>query len=242
MESENFSSPCGSLPDRSGPNVQTPSPSNIAAKTPMSANLRERLRKTRRSFNSPFIVPKRLKIECQSEGGGSTNPDTNIGNSHSPGEACCVRAGVTTGTESLCNKVVKGQPETSTTGECQRFHCTAAQTIRTPAMSPSSNSFPATTEPQQLLEEKERLQSKVREKEEVLRRLKMVQMYRAKNNLAELGSLIEKWRKSSQSLLYELQVALSTDIKPTLTQLIDSLAVEDKLLHYNRLEEDFIDA
>ncbi|XP_041065745.1 swi5-dependent recombination DNA repair protein 1 homolog isoform X3 [Carcharodon carcharias] len=95
---------------------------------------------------------------------------------------------------------------------------------------------------QHLLEERERLQREVREKEELLRRLKMVQMYRAKNNLAELGSLIEKWRKSSQTLLYELQVALSTDSKPTLTQLIDSLAVEDKLLHYNRLEEDFTDA
>ncbi|XP_072335859.1 swi5-dependent recombination DNA repair protein 1 homolog [Scyliorhinus torazame] len=243
MESEDVSSPCGSLSaDRPGSDVQTAAPSNMAAKTPMSASLRERLKKTRRSFNSPFIVPKRLKIDCQSEGGGSTNPDTDGSKSQTPDEACCVDSGVTTGTESLCNKKADEQPETSVMGECLRSHCTAARNIQTPPVSPSFNISSVIPEQQQLLEEKEQLQRKVREKEEILRRLKMVQMYRAKNNLEELGSLIEKWRKSSQTLLYELQMALSTDSKPTLTQLIDNLAVEDRLLHYNRLEEDFTDA
>ncbi|XP_078421123.1 swi5-dependent recombination DNA repair protein 1 homolog isoform X1 [Cetorhinus maximus] len=243
MESENSISPCGSVSaDQLGSDVQTPAPSNTAAKTPMSASLRERLKKTRRSFNSPFIVPKRLKIDCQSEGGGSVGAGTDASDSQLSGEAYSTQAGVTTGTETLCSKLVDVQPETSAIGERLEFHCAAMRNIQTPATSPRLDCLSVIPEQQQLLEEKERLQREVRKKEELLRRLKMVQMYRAKNNLAELGSLIEKWRKSSQTLLYELQVALSTDSKPTLTQLIDSLAVEDKLLRYNRLEEDFTDA
>ncbi|XP_067909320.1 swi5-dependent recombination DNA repair protein 1 homolog [Heterodontus francisci] len=243
MESVNFSSPCGSLPaEQLGSDGQTPAHSNTAAKTPMSASLRERLKKTRRSFNSPFILPKRLKIDCQGEGGGSADPGTDASNSQLPGEACSAQAGVTTQTENLFNKLADEQPETGAEGEGLGPHFAAIRNAQTPAKFPRVYPLSLIPEQQQLLEEKVRLQREVSKKEELLRRLKMVQMYREKNNLAQLGSLIEKWRKSSQTLLYELQVALSTDSKPTLTQLIDSLAVEDRLLHYNRLEEDFTDA
>ncbi|XP_043568825.1 swi5-dependent recombination DNA repair protein 1 homolog [Chiloscyllium plagiosum] len=209
----------------------------MAAKTPLSASLRERLKKSRRPFNFPFVVPKRLKIDSQSEGGGNADPGTEVGGSQIPDT--CAQNGVITETESLCNKMMDKQPDTSAVDReeaCLRVQHAAEQNIQTSAKSP--NLIP---EKQQLLEEKERLQREVREKEELLRRLKMVQMYRTKNNLAELGSLIQKWRKSSQTLLYELQIALCSDSKPTLTQLIDSLAIEDRLLHYSRLEEDFTD-
>ncbi|XP_048464921.1 swi5-dependent recombination DNA repair protein 1 homolog isoform X2 [Rhincodon typus] len=208
-------------------------------KLPLSNNLRERLKKSRRSFNSPFIVPKRLKIDSQSEGGGKADPGTEAGDSQLPNDTCSAQNGVTTETENLCERMMNQQPDTSAVGRNEASlgvqHATEHH-IQTPAKSP--NPIP---EKQQLLEEKEQLQREVREKEELLRRLKMVQMYRTKNNLAELGSLIQKWRKSSQALLYELQMALCSDSKLTLTQLIDSLAIEDRLLHYNRHEEDFID-
>ncbi|XP_069719953.1 swi5-dependent recombination DNA repair protein 1 homolog isoform X3 [Phaenicophaeus curvirostris] len=93
------------------------------------------------------------------------------------------------------------------------------------------------------LEEKARLLKQVQEKEELLRRLKMVKMYRSKNNLSELQALIVKWRNSTQLMLYELQSAFSADGKKvSLTQLIDSFGLEDQLLHYSRTEEDFVDA
>lgn len=81
----------------------------------------------------------------------------------------------------------------------------------------------------------------IHEKEDLLRRLKLVKMYRSKNDLSQLQLLIEKWRSCSQQLLYELQSAMSEENKKlSLTQLIDHYGLDDKLLHYNRNEEEFI--
>lgn len=61
------------------------------------------------------------------------------------------------------------------------------------------------------------------------------------NDLSQLQLLIEKWRSCSQQLLYELQSAMSEENKKlSLTQLIDHYGLDDKLLHYNRNEEEFI--
>lgn len=63
------------------------------------------------------------------------------------------------------------------------------------------------------------------------------------NNLSELQALIAKWRSSTQLMLHELQSAFSADGKKvSLTQLIDTFGFEDRLLHYSRTEEDFVDA
>lgn len=61
------------------------------------------------------------------------------------------------------------------------------------------------------------------------------------NDLSQLQSLIKKWRSCSQLLLHELHAAMSEeDKKLSLTQLIDYYGLDDKLLHYNRNEEEFI--
>ena len=61
------------------------------------------------------------------------------------------------------------------------------------------------------------------------------------NDLSQLQLLIEKWRSCSQQLLYDLQSAMSEENKKlSLTQLIDHYGLDDKLLHYNRNEEEFI--
>lgn len=81
----------------------------------------------------------------------------------------------------------------------------------------------------------------VEEKEDLLRRLKLVKMYRIKNDVTELENLIKKWRKCGQRLLCELQSIMSEDEdeKLTLTELIDFYGIDDNLLHYNRSEEEF---
>ncbi|MBN3274445.1 SFR1 protein, partial [Polyodon spathula] len=154
---------------------------------PMSATLKERLKKSRRSFKSPISVVKRLQIDSEADADlelprASSEPAENPGND-----------------DQMINP---------------------AQPL--------------------LLEERDRLKKEVREKEETLRRLQMAKMYRAKNDLTELRSLIDKWRSCSQSVLYELQSALSADgSKLSLTHLIDSLGLEGTLLHYDKTEEDF---
>ncbi|KAM4704351.1 swi5-dependent recombination DNA repair protein 1 homolog [Rhinophrynus dorsalis] len=196
---------------------------NIVAKQPLSATLRERLRKTRRSFNSALSVAKRLKVDCE-ENEGSAN--------------CAIGDGLPAkndecGVNSI--KVPQSYSSLCTPDICLSEVRTAIET----------HSQAAVMDPiyhQDKLQEKRRLLKQVKQKEEQLRRLKMVKLYRAKNNLTELQSLTEKWRKSSQCLLYELQNTLSTENrKISLTQIIESCGLDEKLLHYSRSEEDFED-
>lgn len=190
---------------------------NIPAKQPMSASLRERLRKMRRSFSSPCTVAKRLKIDYEENNAQSQcvsnslpmqdHQRTSIGHTHT----------------------VISPDDTS--------HLEHLPSVE--ASTPATSRY---TSQQDLLQEKRKLLKCIEEKEEILRRLKMVKLYRSKNDLTELQSLIEKWRKGSQLLLYELQTALTTENKKiSLTHLIESYGLDEKLLHYNRTEEDFED-
>ncbi|KAM6266089.1 swi5-dependent recombination DNA repair protein 1 homolog isoform 1-T4 [Porphyrio hochstetteri] len=196
-----------------------------SGKQPMSAALRERLRKTRRSFNANFTVAKRLKIDTDERNSADADkgflPRTNTD---------CPR--LQDGSENL---------ERNSTG-----HICFKSPLQESDLSGSAENahvLQADLSQQQSLEEKVRLVKQVQEKEELLRRLKLVKMYRSKNNLSELQALIVKWRSSTQLMLYELQAAFSADGKKvSLTQLIDTFGLEDQLLHYSRTEEDFVDA
>ncbi|XP_063290219.1 swi5-dependent recombination DNA repair protein 1 homolog [Pelobates fuscus] len=192
---------------------------NVVGNQPMSATLRERLRKSRRSFSSACPVVKRLKIDSEDIEGSLTN-NSNV----------CEDS-----LENVKNTVLSGAVHSNIqTGD-----------VLSPPDRMSLESLPQTTKDRstgylEMVEEKRRLLKRVEDKEEFLRRLKMVKLYRAKNNLTELHSLIEKWRTSSQQVLYELQTTLSSEnSKISLTQLIENCNLDDKLLQYNRAEEDF---
>ncbi|XP_069467844.1 swi5-dependent recombination DNA repair protein 1 homolog isoform X2 [Ambystoma mexicanum] len=193
---------------------------------PMSATLRERLKKTRRSFNTFSTVAKRLKVDYD----GNDNPtsaDVSSLNTNTPVKQEHAEERSTAAT-------ILKRPQ-------QGLDCWKHKPQTFPN-SPKPVSLRFGVKHPELLEEKKRLMKQVQQKEELLRRLKMVKMYRSKNNLTELQSLIEKWRSISQQLLYELQSALSLEgQKLSLSQLIDSCGLEDSLLHYNRAEEDFVD-
>ncbi|NWV64133.1 SFR1 protein, partial [Malurus elegans] len=190
----------------------------------MSASLRERLRKTRRSFNANFTVAKRLKIDPEEK--DSTSADTEC---LSETSTDCYR--LQDGSKNLEGN---GSGHTHFKSPLQESDpCGSAENLHVPQVDLGQ---------QQSLEEKLKLVKQVQEKEELLRRLKLVKMYRSKNNLNDLQALIVKWRSSTQLMLYELQSAFSADGKKvSLTQLIDTFGLEDQLLHYSRTEEDFVD-
>ncbi|KAK7140189.1 hypothetical protein R3I94_012713 [Phoxinus phoxinus] len=105
-----------------------------------------------------------------------------------------------------------------------------------------SHDHTAETAPNDSIRQCEELRKALKERSETLRRLKMVQMYRNKNDLTRLQMLINKWRSCVQSVLYELQSELPTEGKQTsLSQLIDNFGLDDKLLHFDRTEEEFTD-
>ncbi|XP_062436239.1 swi5-dependent recombination DNA repair protein 1 homolog [Rhea pennata] len=197
--------------------------STSSGKQPMSAALRERLRKTRRSFNASFTVAKRLKVDTE--------------------EDCATSDKASLSEKNTDFSRLQGSPE-SLEGNCPRHACFKNSSQKNSSCGSTENSCEPRTNlnHEQSLEEKVRLVRQVQEKEDLLRRLKLVKMYRSKNNLSELQALIVKWRSSTQLMLYELQSAFSADGKKvSLTQLIDNFGLEDKLLHYSRTEEDFVE-
>ncbi|XP_070288441.1 swi5-dependent recombination DNA repair protein 1 homolog isoform X1 [Myotis yumanensis] len=208
-----------------------PSPhSSSSRKQPMSATLRERLRRTRFSFNSCYSVVKRLKVE--NEENDQTFPE----------KASC-------STEENCLefqdnfKHIDSEFEESSylKNTIKNIDACESKSLDTGSCSDLQNDFDENLPPKGLNEEKAKLVKQIQEKEDLLRRLKLVKMYRSKNDLSQLQLLIKKWRSCSQLLLHELQSAMSEENKKlSLTQLIDYYGIDDKLLHYNRNEEEFI--
>uniref|UniRef100_A0A8B9NC86 Swi5-dependent recombination DNA repair protein 1 homolog n=1 Tax=Accipiter nisus TaxID=211598 RepID=A0A8B9NC86_9AVES len=196
-----------------------------SGKQPMSAALRERLRKTRRSFNANFTVAKRLKIDAEEKDCADADKE------------CLPK------TSTDCSRLQGGSENLEKNGTGHTCFKSCLQESGLSGSAENSDVLQVDLSQQQFLEEKVRLVKQVQEKEELLRRLKLVKMYRSKNNLSELQALIVKWRNSTQLMLYELQSAFSADGKKvSLTQLIDTFGLEDQLLHYSRTEEDFVDA
>nr|XP_055026579.1 swi5-dependent recombination DNA repair protein 1 homolog [Misgurnus anguillicaudatus] len=181
------------------PNTTRSLSSSSSKAEPMSASLKARLKRTRRTFTSPISVVKRLKIEDDIQPQTSQPEDTyhNV-------------------TDDRENETDINQNDMREQRDCE--HNTEHD----------------------LIQQCEELKKQVKQKSETLRRLKMVKMYRKKNDLTQLQTLIEKWRSCAQSVLYELQNELTTEgQKMSLSQLIDNLGLDDKILHFDRTEEDF---
>nr|XP_015800381.2 swi5-dependent recombination DNA repair protein 1 homolog [Nothobranchius furzeri]XP_054606321.1 swi5-dependent recombination DNA repair protein 1 homolog [Nothobranchius furzeri] len=157
-----------------------------------SSSLRERLKRTRRSFTSPLSVAKRLCVDSGEQGGHQASVETG---SDPP---VSVHNRDNAGSERLSG------PTLVSSGDVAQ------------------------------------LRKEVKEKTETLRRLKMVQMYRSKNDLTQLQTLIDKWRSGAQAALCELQSEVPVDgRKASLSELMDLFRLEDSILHFDRTEEDF---
>ncbi|XP_054455758.1 swi5-dependent recombination DNA repair protein 1 homolog [Anoplopoma fimbria] len=179
----------------------------------LSSSLRERLKRSRRSFTSPFSVAKRLCVdekekeeEEEEENGQQVSADSWETPPIMPsGDAD--RNGEESGSQRLSGRI----PE--------------------PTRPPPSRDF---------TQQRDRLRKEVKDKMETLRRLKMVKMYRSKNDLTQLKTLIDKWRSCAQAALYELQSDVPIEgRKASLSGLIDLFGLEDGILHFDRTEEDF---
>ncbi|XP_040847722.1 swi5-dependent recombination DNA repair protein 1 homolog isoform X2 [Ochotona curzoniae] len=203
-----------------------------SGKQPMSATLRERLRKTRFSFNSCYSVVKRLKVDDEENDQHlSEKPASSM-------EENCLESQRFKHKDRESKESTELENTFSSISGCD----SASPVVR--ADSALQNELVKENLPKETLkEERTKLVKQIQEKEDLLRRLKLVKMYRSKNDLSQLQSLIKKWRSCSQLLLYELQLALSEENKKlSITQLVDHYGLDDKLIHYNRSEEDFTDA
>ncbi|MED6294763.1 hypothetical protein CHARACLAT_024496 [Characodon lateralis] len=166
----------------------------------LSASLRERLKRTRRSFISPLSVAKRLCVDSEEEEGNQVSADCQ---------------------ETVIHSVDANRTEVKLDGE----------RLSGPAPQPAQIN---------LEDLALRLRKEVKEKTETLRRLKLVKMYRSKNNLTQLQTLIDKWRSCAQAALYELQSEFPVEgRKADLSELIDLFGLDDSILCFDRAEGDF---
>nr|BAE40043.1 unnamed protein product [Mus musculus] len=208
------------------PRENPPSPhSNSSGKQPLSGTPKERLKKARSSSHSFCSVVKRMKVE------NDENNETLSEPGESSKEENCSKA-----QESLKNK--DSEPGEKSSEEKNTCESKSSDTGSSNALQKESENAIIR---EKLKQKKIRLIRQVEEKEDLLRRLKLVKMYRIKNDVTELENLIKKWRKCGQRLLCELQSIMSEDEdeKLTLTELIDFYGIDDNLLHYNRSEEEF---
>ncbi|XP_068423979.1 swi5-dependent recombination DNA repair protein 1 homolog [Clinocottus analis] len=179
----------------------------------LSSSLKERLKRSRRSFTSPFSVAKRLCVDEKEEderNGQQVSADSRETVNNPP---------------LIVRNVDVNRNEDKSVSE--RF----PGPIPEPTHPPPSEDF---------TQRRDRLKKEVKDKMETLRRLKMVKMYRSKNDLTQLHILINKWRSCAQAALYELQSDVPLEgRKAGLSELIDLFGLNDGILHFDRTEEDF---
>ncbi|XP_075922459.1 swi5-dependent recombination DNA repair protein 1 homolog [Petromyzon marinus] len=215
----------------------------------MSSMLRQRLIKSRRSFE--LTHPKRrcfassteepasetvLSLEQPSQGleedvrvlspdRGATERNTELGLSTPEGCAPTTSPG---------ESDLKRTPASSlniSTGS-------STGVMWTPGSGKALSESQATTI-QQMAKELEDMKRALGTKEELLRRLRLVSSYRSKNNLEELQRLILKWRSACQSLLCDLQQEATSDKVYSLGQIIAGMGLDPDLLQYNSTEDCF---
>ncbi|KAI3363285.1 hypothetical protein L3Q82_011909 [Scortum barcoo] len=185
----------------------------------LSSSLRERLKRSRRSFTSPSSVAKRLCVVDDKEEEEEEEKKDGGQVSAAPRE--------TVNNPPLIMPSVDVNRNVARLGS-ERF----------------SGPVPGPTRPpsKDFAQQRDRLRKDVKDKMETLRRLKMVQMYRSKNDLTQLQTLIDKWRSCAQAALYELSQSevLVDGGKASLSGLIDLFGLDDGILHFDRTEEDFL--
>ncbi|XP_061693104.1 swi5-dependent recombination DNA repair protein 1 homolog [Syngnathoides biaculeatus] len=179
----------------------------------LSDSLKARLKRTRRAFTSPFSVAKRLCVDV--EDGQRIPSDSRTTDDDDDDD--------------------KNPPLISLPAD-----------VNAQEAGPGSEKFsgtvpgPAHTHGENVAQRRERLSREVKDKTETLRRLRMVKMYRIKNDLAQLQTLIDKWRRCAQNALYELQSEVPVlGRKASLSELVDLFGLDEKILHFDRTEDDF---
>ncbi|KAF3841997.1 hypothetical protein F7725_023948 [Dissostichus mawsoni] len=192
-----YSSPCDSVESSPGEYKEEKHQQKL------SSSLKERLKRSRRSFTSPFSVAKRLCVDEEEEDDGrQVSADSRETDNNPP--------------LIVPNVDVNRKKERSAR---ERFS--------------GPNPEPTHSLSKEMAQQPYQLRKEVKEKTETLRRLKM-------NDLTQLKTLIDKWRSCAQAALYELQTDVTQDKqKISLSSLIDHFGLEDGILHFDRIEEDF---
>ncbi|XP_011406953.1 PREDICTED: swi5-dependent recombination DNA repair protein 1 homolog [Amphimedon queenslandica] len=92
----------------------------------------------------------------------------------------------------------------------------------------------------ELSKEKKQLMEKLHEKDNKLQKLRLVKLYRTKNDLTQLEGLISKWRSVSQEAAQALlEHSPTSRPTPSMTELLGYLSISPDIIHYDTEDELF---
>ena len=181
--------------------------------TPHSSRLRERLKRSRQSFVSPLLSSKK-KPRLDEEHNKSSISD-----------------------ESIRGKLEFSQQDSHHVTPVTSSSCSHVQGTKTLAKECAQNE--TCSRLLLLRAERKSLETKLAEKRETLRKLKMVKMYRSKNDLQSLKSLTRQWREVSQETAEVLLGYSTHQPRPSMAQLLEHFHIDVDLIHYSLKEEAF---
>ena len=181
------------------------------------------LKRTRHKFVSPLLSQKKQKLETATE--KSSSSSDLLSSSHSTPRA---RLDFTDAQDD--SRLVDGKFVNVTEREESSVKSSVEEGRR------DSDDG----EKVELLEkEKRTLTVKLKEREEKLRKLKLVKMYRTKNDLRELEKLTSKWRDVAQEAAEQLLGNSTHEPRPTMAQMLDYLHIDHELIRYSAQDESF---
>lgn len=200
----------------------------------LSASLKERLKRSRRSFTSPFSVAKRLCVDEEERRQVPAEPLETVNN------------------PPLITQCVDVNRNEAASGS-QRFSGTNPGPIHTPSKDFAqreqlSREVKDKTETLRRLKMVKMYRSKVSAHRTSSRLLPIktrgssdvLLSFPPQNDLRQLQTLIDKWRSCAQAALYELQSEVPIDgRKASLSELVDLFGLDEGILHFDRTEEDF---
>ncbi|ELU01810.1 hypothetical protein CAPTEDRAFT_157710 [Capitella teleta] len=108
------------------------------------------------------------------------------------------------------------------------------------SVKPSVDNLSHLLSSEDLRKQRTALLSEIHLKEEKLRKLTLVKLYRSKNDLSELDDLTNKWRAVCQEAVVNLHERLSIEPKPSLSDFIGFLQIDPVQLRFDKDQEDFM--
>lgn len=254
MDSQNFLTPTSARTS-----------SSSSSKKEMSSSLRERLRKSSRYFTSPLATPRGTKTARMSndkspnasqdahssvtalrlDSGALFHNSDSVGvleitSSAQQGQllhtAEQTRSSENDGELKTFNKSFEKHPALE--GEEINLAFEATTDLPTAKADSKSSDLFSVSQVEFLKKEKFQLLNRLAQKEETLRKLNMVKLYRTKNNLSQLEQLINRWRQVCQTAIQDLHETL-TQPRPPMFDLLTHLQIEPSKVGYNAEEDCF---
>ncbi|XP_043245376.1 swi5-dependent recombination DNA repair protein 1 homolog isoform X1 [Amphibalanus amphitrite] len=144
---------------------------------------------------------------------------------------------------SACDSTPLADSSAESLASASPSHGASGGTFNTPVIRKRSRDGPESSEPRPRFKRRQLslANAELREKEDKLQKLRLVNHYRQNHSLPELARLTGCWREAAQQALAELQQRLEARGQPTdMAQLLRHLGIDPHLVRYDTEGQEFL--